>query len=149
MADEIFRQRCFRSSGERAITTGVVRKDSFLSLSAILPSSPPLPHIWGKYLSRAWSDMWAVIFSDEYLTKQWRYPIELHGIGKYGNDSYRIFCINEWKQVRSTGSQNISCFWDKISPLLWLKQFLRQACYYSSKLGQWMACSYWQQGEDP
>lgn len=40
-----------------------------------------------------------VKFSDEYLTKQWRYPIELHGIGKYGNDSYRIFCINEWKQV--------------------------------------------------
>lgn len=36
---------------------------------------------------------------DEYLTKQWRYPIELHGIGKYGNDSYRIFCINEWRQV--------------------------------------------------
>ncbi|XP_064352299.1 methyl-CpG-binding domain protein 4 isoform X1 [Camelus dromedarius] len=39
-------------------------------------------------------------FSDEYLTKQWKYPIELHGIGKYGNDSYRIFCVNEWKQVR-------------------------------------------------
>lgn len=39
-------------------------------------------------------------FSDEYLTKQWRYPIELHGIGKYGNDSYRIFCINEWRQVK-------------------------------------------------
>ncbi|XP_040851164.1 methyl-CpG-binding domain protein 4 isoform X1 [Ochotona curzoniae] len=38
-------------------------------------------------------------FSDEYLTKQWKYPIELYGIGKYGNDSYRIFCINEWKQV--------------------------------------------------
>ncbi|XP_028852419.1 methyl-CpG-binding domain protein 4-like [Denticeps clupeoides] len=38
-------------------------------------------------------------FSDEYLTKQWRYPIELHGIGKYGNDSYRIFCVEEWKQV--------------------------------------------------
>ncbi|XP_069502309.1 methyl-CpG-binding domain protein 4 [Ambystoma mexicanum] len=38
-------------------------------------------------------------FSDEYLTKKWRYPIELHGIGKYGNDSYRIFCINEWKEV--------------------------------------------------
>ncbi|KAJ0064764.1 hypothetical protein NL108_012997, partial [Boleophthalmus pectinirostris] len=36
-------------------------------------------------------------FSDEYLTKQWRYPIELHGIGKYGNDSYRIFCVEEWK----------------------------------------------------
>ncbi|XP_056130928.1 methyl-CpG-binding domain protein 4 [Lampris incognitus] len=38
-------------------------------------------------------------FSDEYLTKQWRYPIELHGIGKYGNDSYRIFCLGEWKKV--------------------------------------------------
>ncbi|KAG5279467.1 hypothetical protein AALO_G00078100 [Alosa alosa] len=38
-------------------------------------------------------------FSDEFLSKQWRYPIELHGIGKYGNDSYRIFCVEEWKQV--------------------------------------------------
>uniref|UniRef100_A0A3P9I3I3 Methyl-CpG-binding domain protein 4 n=1 Tax=Oryzias latipes TaxID=8090 RepID=A0A3P9I3I3_ORYLA len=38
-------------------------------------------------------------FSDEYLTKEWRYPIELHGIGKYGNDSYRIFCVGEWKEV--------------------------------------------------
>ncbi|KFP89031.1 Methyl-CpG-binding domain protein 4, partial [Acanthisitta chloris] len=39
-------------------------------------------------------------FSDEYLSKPWRYPIELHGIGKYGNDSYRIFCVNEWKEVQ-------------------------------------------------
>ncbi|XP_034733692.1 methyl-CpG-binding domain protein 4 isoform X2 [Etheostoma cragini] len=39
-------------------------------------------------------------FSDEYLTKQWRYPIELHGIGKYGNDSYRIFCVGEWRDVQ-------------------------------------------------
>ncbi|XP_014861788.1 PREDICTED: methyl-CpG-binding domain protein 4 isoform X3 [Poecilia mexicana] len=38
-------------------------------------------------------------FSDEFLNKQWRYPIELHGIGKYGNDSYRIFCVEEWRQV--------------------------------------------------
>ncbi|KAM3617021.1 uncharacterized protein V6R79_001186 [Siganus canaliculatus] len=38
-------------------------------------------------------------FSDEYINKQWRYPIELHGIGKYGNDSYRIFCVEEWRQV--------------------------------------------------
>ena len=36
----------------------------------------------------------------EYLTKDWEYPNELHGIGKYGNDSYRIFCVNEWKKVR-------------------------------------------------
>lgn len=40
-----------------------------------------------------------VRFSDEYLNKEWRYPIELHGIGKYGNDSYRIFCVGEWRQV--------------------------------------------------
>ncbi|XP_046406484.1 methyl-CpG-binding domain protein 4-like [Ischnura elegans] len=39
-------------------------------------------------------------FSEEYLNKNWTYPIELHGIGKYGNDSYRIFCINEWKLVQ-------------------------------------------------
>ncbi|XP_051912242.1 methyl-CpG-binding domain protein 4-like isoform X1 [Hippocampus zosterae] len=38
-------------------------------------------------------------FSDEYLSKAWRYPVELHGIGKYGNDSYRIFCVEEWRQV--------------------------------------------------
>ncbi|ESO84369.1 hypothetical protein LOTGIDRAFT_196777 [Lottia gigantea] len=41
-------------------------------------------------------------FSDEYLTKKWTYPNELHGIGKYGNDSYRIFCVNEWRQVKPT-----------------------------------------------
>eukprot|EP00057_Strongylocentrotus_purpuratus_P031211 XP_783908.2 PREDICTED: methyl-CpG-binding domain protein 4 [Strongylocentrotus purpuratus] len=39
-------------------------------------------------------------FSDEFLTKDWTYPIELSGIGKYGNDSYRIFCVNEWKEVK-------------------------------------------------
>ncbi|KAG8237712.1 hypothetical protein J437_LFUL017500 [Ladona fulva] len=39
-------------------------------------------------------------FSGEYITKPWIYPNELHGIGKYGNDSYRIFCVNEWKLVR-------------------------------------------------
>jgi len=36
---------------------------------------------------------------EEYLTKSWCYPRELHGIKKYGDDAYRIFCINEWKQV--------------------------------------------------
>ncbi|KAM9475540.1 uncharacterized protein mbd4 isoform 2-T2 [Clarias gariepinus] len=40
-----------------------------------------------------------VRFSDEYLTKSWRYPEELYGIGKYGNDSYRIFCLGEWREV--------------------------------------------------
>ncbi|KAF7695087.1 methyl-CpG-binding domain protein 4 isoform X2 [Silurus meridionalis] len=40
-----------------------------------------------------------VRFSDEFLTKSWRYPDELYGIGKYGNDSYRIFCLGEWREV--------------------------------------------------
>ncbi|CAG5124398.1 unnamed protein product [Candidula unifasciata] len=44
-------------------------------------------------------------FSDEFLSKKWTYPIELHGIGKYGNDSYRIFCVNEWKQVDPTDNK--------------------------------------------
>lgn len=39
-------------------------------------------------------------FSEEYLRKNWCYPKELHGIGKYGNDSYRVFCVNEWKHVK-------------------------------------------------
>ena len=36
---------------------------------------------------------------EEYLTYNWEYPIELYGIGKYGNDSYRIFCVPEWNEV--------------------------------------------------
>lgn len=34
---------------------------------------------------------------DEFLIKDWKYLIELYGIGKYGNDFYRIFCVNEWR----------------------------------------------------
>ncbi|XP_077990337.1 methyl-CpG-binding domain protein 4-like [Glandiceps talaboti] len=51
----------------------------------------------GLYQKRA---KMLIRFSDEYLNKDWRYPIELYGIGKYGNDSYRIFCVNEWKEVK-------------------------------------------------
>lgn len=39
-------------------------------------------------------------FSEEFLTKDWHYPKELHGIGKYGDDSYRIFCLGDWKNVK-------------------------------------------------
>ena len=38
-------------------------------------------------------------YTGEYLTYNWEYPIELYGIGKYGNDSYRIFCVPEWNEV--------------------------------------------------
>ena len=39
-------------------------------------------------------------FSWEFVNNDWRYPIELFGIGKYGNDSYRIFCVEEWREVQ-------------------------------------------------
>eukprot|EP00088_Acartia_fossae_P045251 TRINITY_DN4860_c0_g2_i11.p1 TRINITY_DN4860_c0_g2~~TRINITY_DN4860_c0_g2_i11.p1 ORF type:complete len:182 (+),score=31.73 TRINITY_DN4860_c0_g2_i11:80-625(+) len=38
-------------------------------------------------------------FTHEYVNKDWLYPRELFGIGKYGDDSYRIFCLGEWKSV--------------------------------------------------
>jgi methyl-CpG-binding domain protein 4 len=39
-------------------------------------------------------------FSNEFLTRDWRYADTLYGIGKYGSDSYRIFCLGEWKDVQ-------------------------------------------------
>jgi len=38
-------------------------------------------------------------FTEEYISKEWNLPIELYGIGKYGNDSYRIFCVGDWMSV--------------------------------------------------
>ena len=39
---------------------------------------------------------------EDFVTKDWEYPQELFGIGKYGNDSYRIFCCGaEWLEVCS------------------------------------------------
>ena len=53
-----------------------------------------------------------VRFSREYLEKSWRYPIELYGIGKYGNDSYRVFCVNEWRFVKPSDHKlNLYCDW--------------------------------------
>tara|TARA_Y100000310_G_C20673515_1_gene811561 strand:+ start:1257 stop:1712 length:456 start_codon:yes stop_codon:yes gene_type:complete len=41
--------------------------------------------------------------SDDYINKDWRYsPDVLYGIGKYGSDAYRIFCLGEWKSVSPT-----------------------------------------------
>ena len=41
-----------------------------------------------------------VRFSWEFVNTSWSYPIQLHGIGKYGDDSYRIFCVDEWRHVK-------------------------------------------------
>lgn len=74
---------------ERYPTAEVAREADWKPMSELMK---PL----GLYELRAKT---IIRFSDEYLNKQWRYPIELHGIGKYGNDSYRIFCVEEWRQV--------------------------------------------------
>ncbi|KAK7794398.1 hypothetical protein R5R35_011677 [Gryllus longicercus] len=44
-------------------------------------------------------------FTYEFLHKNWCYPRELTGIGQYGDDSYRIFCVNEWKDVKPKDSK--------------------------------------------
>ncbi|KAF5290064.1 hypothetical protein FQA39_LY14845 [Lamprigera yunnana] len=33
--------------------------------------------------------------SYDYVHKKWKYPIELYGIGKYGDDAYRIFILGD------------------------------------------------------
>ena len=38
--------------------------------------------------------------SYEYIHKDWKDdPTKLYGIGKYASDAYRIFVLNEWKDV--------------------------------------------------
>jgi methyl-CpG-binding domain protein 4 len=55
-------------------------------------------------------------FSKDFVTKDWEYPEELFGIGKYGNDSYRIFCCGaEWLKVSPTDHM-LNKYYD------WLKQ---------------------------
>lgn len=44
-------------------------------------------------------ELW-LLFLDDYLNTKWVRPSELYGIGKYGEDSYRIFCLGEWKEGR-------------------------------------------------
>ncbi len=41
-----------------------------------------------------------VRMSREYIEKDWKEPIELYGIGKYGNDAWKIFCTQGWKNVQ-------------------------------------------------
>ncbi|KAJ8046675.1 Methyl-CpG-binding domain protein 4 [Holothuria leucospilota] len=68
------------------------------------PPKSPFNLVQESLFHDPWKLLVATIFlnktTDEFLTKDWKYPDELHGIGKYGNDSYRIFCVNEWRQVK-------------------------------------------------
>lgn len=52
----------------------------------------------GLYRKRAKA---LVDFSRTYLdSPPWRTPAELKYFGKYADDSYRLFCLGEWRQVR-------------------------------------------------
>ena len=42
-----------------------------------------------------------VRMSDDYINKDWKLsPDVLYGIGKYGSDAYRIFCLGDWRNVQ-------------------------------------------------
>ena len=38
-------------------------------------------------------------FTEEHTGQDWQEPIELHGIGKYINDAWKIFCRGNWRVV--------------------------------------------------
>jgi len=60
-------------------------------------------------------------FSREYIKGTWTKAIQLHGIGKYGSDSDRIFFLGEWKEVEP-----------KDGALVYYKNFLQQ--YFETRL---------------
>ena len=55
-----------------------------------------------KLFKKVFIDFFSSSTADFVNKKDWKDPTELHGIGKYGSDSYRIFCLGEWKHVRPT-----------------------------------------------
>ena len=51
-------------------------------------------------------------FSEEYMLKRWKVPIELYGCGKYANDTWQIFCQGEWKKTQPQDhALNNYCEW--------------------------------------
>lgn len=40
------------------------------------------------------------MISDDFLHESWKDPAELRGIGKYGSDSYKIFCLGKWRETK-------------------------------------------------
>ena len=55
----------------------------------------------GFYNKRA---LTLIKFSQEWISKDWKEPIELHGIGKYAQDSWEIFQKNNFS-VRPTDKE--------------------------------------------
>lgn len=77
---------------ERWPTAEVTRKADWVEIAELM-TPLGLHHIRAQRLVR---------MSDEYLKKDWQNPSELYGISKYGQDSYRLFCLGEWKSVKPT-----------------------------------------------
>lgn len=55
------------------------------------------------------------LMSYEYIHKDWKDdPTRLYGIGRYGSDAYRIFVLNEWKDISpSDGALKNYVSWKK------------------------------------
>lgn len=51
--------------------------------------------------------------SEQYLSKNWNDAIDLHGIGKYGNDSWKIFVKNDLTVEPNDGALNKYLNWRK------------------------------------
>lgn len=52
-------------------------------------------------------------FSTDWLSKDWQEPIELHGIGKYGQDSWEIFQKGNYDVEPNDGVLNTYLSWIK------------------------------------
>lgn len=52
-------------------------------------------------------------FSTDWLSKDWKEPIELYGIGKYGQDSWEIFQKDNLNVKPTDGVLNIYLEWRK------------------------------------
>jgi methyl-CpG-binding domain protein 4 len=55
-----------------------------------------------------------IMFSCDWLVDEWKEPIELHGIGKYGQDSWEIFQKNNLDVEPTDGVLNTYLEWRRL-----------------------------------
>ncbi|XP_075218864.1 uncharacterized protein LOC142323291 isoform X2 [Lycorma delicatula] len=106
---KIFKRRLGKLYKQRIAEKSKGKKSDYFKISMSiaegnwLPPRSPYCLIQEDLYHSPWQLLIGTIFltktQEEFLAKKWTYPEELHGIGKYGNDSYRIFCVNEWRHV--------------------------------------------------
>ena len=60
----------------------------------------PVSRLWAYYLT---SGNYYRVGEDNAIGDNWYKMVDepyKYGIGKYGNDSYRIFCTGDWRRVK-------------------------------------------------